>query len=490
MIKFLFIFTFVFCAFVQNVYAQVMINEIMYDAPGSDDGHEWIEIKNTGNTAVDLSLYRFFEAAVNHKITAVLGATLSSGGYAIIADDAAKFQTDFPLFSGVLYDSSFSLSNAGEVISIKLDDVALDSVSYLPNELADGTGGTLQKVGSSFVALSATPGVSSDSGSPVVVESSSLPSSNSNAVNNSNNQSSQNSSSETSGIVADQDPVRIIPDAGNDQTVIAGAPIILSGKATVGGKPIPDTARFLWNFGDGSTFIGRSTNHVYRSPGRYLASLSVSFGETSATDMITIVVIESPISIASAISGPDGYVSLLNNAKGIIDISTWYLAVGNQIFVFPVGTFIAGSSVVRFDTAVTKLSFLSPDQVVLRFPSGKDASRGTFELVTQEVVTKTEIITKPKIEETKIVTPASVVKKESPKKVSPSVDIDETVSVSDNFNQTAFLEGSIDSSKDEQRGSFWWYGALIVVLALGTVGVVMIEKKKPVDEFEIIEADE
>lgn len=490
MIKFLFIATFVFCAFAQNAYAQVVINEIMYDASGSDDGHEWIEIKNTGNTAVDLSLYRFFEAAVNHKITAVLGATLSSGGYAIIADDAAKFMVDFPSFSGVLYDSSFSLSNAGEAISIKLDDVVVDSVSYVPNELADGTGGTLQKVGSSFVALSATPGASSDSGNPVVADQSPPSSSNSSAVNNSNNQSSQNSSSGTNGIVADSDPARIIPDAGHDQTVIAGAPVILSGKATVGGKPIPDTARFLWNFGDGSTFIGQNTNHVYRSPGRYLASLSVSFGETSATDIITIVVVDSPLSIASAVPGPEGYVSLLNNAKGVIDISTWYLQVGNQIFVFPIGTFIAGSSVVRFDTAVTKLSFLSPDQVVLRFPSGKDASRGTLELATQEVVTKTETITKPKIEETKDVVPASVINKESSNKALSTIDKEEIVSVSNNIDQSAFLEGSINSSKVEQKGSFWWYGALVLVLALGTVGVVMIEKKKPVDEFEIIEADE
>ncbi len=484
MIKILFITTFVIYAFTQNAYAQVVINEIMYDVAGGDDGHEWIEVKNTGTTAIDLSLYRFFEAGVHHKLSAVLGTTLSSGGYAVIADDAVKFQIDFPSFSGVLYDSSFSLSNVGETLSIKLDDSVIDSVSYVPSELANGTGATLQKVGSSFVSLAATPGASSDAGNPVVNEPPGTED-----PNTPSNQSSQNSSSGSGGTVADPDPTRIVPDAGADQTVIAGAPVLMSGKASIGGKPVSDTARFLWNFGDGATFIGRTTNHVYRSPGRYVVSLSVSSGETSATDMLTITVVESPISIASTVPGPEGYVSLFNASKGVVDISTWYLQVKEQIFVFPPGTFIAGSSVVRFDAAITRLSFASPQEVFLRFPNGKEASVGIQDVVTPKAAVSVQATPKPHVDQSKMTTaPEKGLSKSLVVEAVPETRKEEDVT--DKLLQGALVEETIDQGQTQKSGMFWWYGALVLVLALGTVGVILIEKKKPVDEFEIIEADE
>src|SRR5438105_3103548 len=46
-------------------FAQVVISEIMYDAPGSDSHAEWIELQNTGDSAVDISKWKLNDGS-NH----------------------------------------------------------------------------------------------------------------------------------------------------------------------------------------------------------------------------------------------------------------------------------------------------------------------------------------------------------------------------------------------------------------------------------------
>lgn len=141
--------------------AQVKITEIMYDAPGSDDGHEWVEVANAGSQTVDIGKYKLFENSTNHGLKLIKGAsTLPSNGTAIIAADAQKFLADYPSFSGALFDSAFSLSNEGETLVLKdASSAALDSVIYAASLQANGTGGTLNRTGEDFAAALASPGI-------------------------------------------------------------------------------------------------------------------------------------------------------------------------------------------------------------------------------------------------------------------------------------------------------------------------------------------
>src|SRR3989339_847976 len=74
------------------VFAQVLINEIMYDLSGADDKHEWVEIYNNGSSPVDLSDWKFNDAdtATNHGLNAPpknnsRGSTvLDAGDYALL----------------------------------------------------------------------------------------------------------------------------------------------------------------------------------------------------------------------------------------------------------------------------------------------------------------------------------------------------------------------------------------------------------------------
>lgn len=132
--------------------------EIMYDAPGTDAKHEWIEIRNDGEP-VDIDGYKLYENGTNHGLKLTLGSsTLQGGEFAIIADDAATFLADFPGYTGALFDSAFSLSNSGETVTLRdasKNDVA--SVTYSADASSEG-GKTLQLDGAVWIMGRPTPG--------------------------------------------------------------------------------------------------------------------------------------------------------------------------------------------------------------------------------------------------------------------------------------------------------------------------------------------
>lgn len=112
--------------------ADMMINEIMYDPTGTDGGHEWIEVYNSGTSSVDLSGWRLFEQGTHHTFTLIQGSNqLNGGSYAVIADNSANFLIDNPGFAGTLFDSSFSLINIGEELILENSSLdAIDIVNY------------------------------------------------------------------------------------------------------------------------------------------------------------------------------------------------------------------------------------------------------------------------------------------------------------------------------------------------------------------------
>ncbi len=86
--------------------ADISITEVMYDVSGSDTGREWVEFKNTGSSEVTITAggtnaaWRFSDGS-QHTLTLISGSlTLAAGAFAVIADNATTFLTDWPSFSG------------------------------------------------------------------------------------------------------------------------------------------------------------------------------------------------------------------------------------------------------------------------------------------------------------------------------------------------------------------------------------------------------
>lgn len=142
-------------------FASIEISEIMYDLKtGSDGGREWVEIYNNGDSAVDISNYRFFEGDTNHKLKLVDGSTkIASYGYALIVEDGIKFKIDHPSFSGNILDSTFSLNNSGEALAIKDGEEVVDQYTYTTSAGGAGDGKSLQKINGAWVATIPTPGL-------------------------------------------------------------------------------------------------------------------------------------------------------------------------------------------------------------------------------------------------------------------------------------------------------------------------------------------
>ncbi len=102
----------------------IIISEIMYNPAGNDNDHEWIEVKNTGSTTVDITGWRINDGS-NHVLNDPAGATsnggqgvlsISSGGFIIIAENAPTFLSEHAGYAGTVIDSSFALTNETDTV--------------------------------------------------------------------------------------------------------------------------------------------------------------------------------------------------------------------------------------------------------------------------------------------------------------------------------------------------------------------------------------
>ncbi len=92
---------------------------IEYNPDGSDHNREWVRILNTSPVPVIVTDLRLFEGGSVHRITALGSSELAPGASAIIAADAATFLSEHPNSTEVVFDSTFSLSNSGELLELR-----------------------------------------------------------------------------------------------------------------------------------------------------------------------------------------------------------------------------------------------------------------------------------------------------------------------------------------------------------------------------------
>ncbi len=125
--------------------ADLLLTEIMYNDPSSDDSLEFFEIYNAGNSTVNLGGYKVTEGVT---YTFPANTYLLKGSYLVVAKDSALVNSVFGI-SGTLQWTSGGLKNSGEDIEIQnsLGDTLIyvdyDDSSPWPVE-ADGDGYSLE----------------------------------------------------------------------------------------------------------------------------------------------------------------------------------------------------------------------------------------------------------------------------------------------------------------------------------------------------------
>ncbi|MFT5105844.1 MAG: hypothetical protein ACI9UA_001466 [Pseudoalteromonas tetraodonis] len=98
------------------IYDALRITEIMFNPFGSDEGLEFIELRNTGAIPIDLTGVRFSDG-IGFTFPEM---TLAAGEYVVVSPDLAKFEARYGSGINVVGPYTGKLSNGGEGILLQL----------------------------------------------------------------------------------------------------------------------------------------------------------------------------------------------------------------------------------------------------------------------------------------------------------------------------------------------------------------------------------
>jgi len=359
--------------------ADVVINEIMYNLPGTDSKHEWIEILNISDTEINLTGWKFNDGS-NHILNEppMNGGQglfrISIGEYIILTGDAITFLTDHPGFSGTVIDTVMSLNNTSATLKI-LDSESneIDSITYENTWGADGNGKTLEKINPQGTNTQNNWQESESDGGTL-------------GILNSNGQEIPPGETPppTKPITTDWTPPTVVNNpptakAGTDITALVNQEISFDGSQSSDSDN--DTLTYFWNFGDGATDTNKECLHTYLYPGQYIVSLLVNDGELSNLDVITVNVYAESIIVSEF---NNEWIELYNQSNQVANLTDWQLDGQEQgsstPFIFPPNSLIAPNQFLVLRQQITKLALNEDnDQVRLIYPDGSVAIEVSYD---------------------------------------------------------------------------------------------------------------
>jgi hypothetical protein len=342
----------------------LVITEIMYDTPSTDTDREWIEVFNDGVSGVDVVRFKLFENNVNHTITtpatyANPSNALAPGTYAVVADNVVKFLEDWPDFSGLLFDSAFSLTNTGE--TLKLVDsggLTVDTREYSGELGAKGDGMSLQFHEGVFIAAQPTPGARNATVAEDVTPEPTVGTVEDNGVS---------SHSEQVDIVVVKEKPTVAVSAGRARIGTIHKPFIFNG--TQDDNSLTGKITFLWNFGDGNVGKGRTVQHSYKHSGTYNVVLNAISGRERAVSRTEVSVVEPSVSFAVATST----VNIGNTGSFELNLGGFIIDGLAKPYVFPKDTIISPKQTISFDHSI--FPSLASSTPTLLFPNKKPVIR-------------------------------------------------------------------------------------------------------------------
>ena len=375
---------------ISYVRAALVFSEVMYDPPGTGTG--WIEVYNNGTQSVDLTKYFLYTdgpASTKHSITQKgTGSTiLSSGAYAIIADDQINFNSSYPNLLSV--DSSFSIPTTRTSVFILTTDTVKppvlidDQITLDPSLGAKNDGNSLQKNSSGiWIPATPTPGAINAENATMLTT----------TTTTTATSTTQNNSPAPNGLPAND---FYSSSAINTQAQIPQAVLFVQNTALVG-VPVDITTQlygvenvshnsksFHVSLGDGTEynyFSPTAFTHAYKYPGMYVVSFEYKqnpYDPSNRTVLSARKIIEvvSP-SIVINSTNPDGSVELLNSDSKETDLSNWVLQSTvnpNDYFIVPEGTIILPGKKITLPIEATNFSNQNIKSLVLYLPSGQTA---------------------------------------------------------------------------------------------------------------------
>lgn len=357
------------------------ITEVQFDPSGPDTDREWVEVYNDGASAIDFSKYKFFEANVNHSLTALSVATLEAGEYAVVIQDAAKFFADYPNFIGKAFTSSFSLSNTGEALAFKTAAGAVaDFYTYNPLTSGAGNGLSEQLVNDVWTKGAASPGLANSTNVTPPLDTSTTTTATTTATTT---QATTTTASPTVIVATVTETIevpkivyvqksywpvseKIYVNAGPNKLTVTGAEVQFEGSIyDADTKSQLTTGEFHWSFGDGTEIVGsRGAKHVYKFPGEYTAVFQATSDGRFEEDRLYVKVVNPEISLKMGRDLDLDYVEITNNYNEEIKLDGFLLTQLDQNglvlkrFALPKGFSILPKRSIKIDLKITQ--FVGP----------------------------------------------------------------------------------------------------------------------------------
>lgn len=131
-----------------------VINEVLSNPSGKDDGQEWVELYNPGPSAADLSGWKLEAGTSSYatKYTFPAGATLAAGDWLLIGESGV-LGADYALDAGKLLGLGNASSSADAVRLVTSASAVVDTLVYGPTN----SDGWLDDTGVAATSLPAMP---------------------------------------------------------------------------------------------------------------------------------------------------------------------------------------------------------------------------------------------------------------------------------------------------------------------------------------------
>ncbi len=338
-------------------HAAVRVNEVAWMGSVESSNAEWIELANTGNTAVDLTGWHI-KSASGAPSFSLLG-TIAANGFFLLertSDDAVPGIAADQIYTG-------SLPNSGTVLTlVDADGTVVDTVDGSDAWSALGgdntTKDTAQRTSAGWVTAAPTPRAATASDAAV-------------AASKSDGSATTTATSATTAAASDYVP----PATGELVTAIqshsdaayVNVPIRFSASAKTTSGKTDAAADIAWSFGDGSSARGAVVTKTYQYPGTYVVVVRATDGSAYGEDAVVMTVTQANVRIAG-ITG-DGIV-LANDTDKRLDLSNWELTSGTGSFRLPLGTTLLPHTQTLFPYTIVnvphsyEVSLLYPNRIV------------------------------------------------------------------------------------------------------------------------------
>ena len=349
------------------VNAQVLINEISWMGTENSANDEWIEIKNTSSSTVDISSWVLEAQDGSPKI--ILDGSINPSGYFLLE------RSDDSSVPNILADQIYTgaLSNSGEILILRdvngFEIDRVDGSNSWENVGGDNTTkNTAQKNGEKWITGTSTP-----------------KSKNITVSNLEENIALVEDGDATEPVMLDNQAPRnrnkIKADAGENIIAQVGQNIFFDGSLSRG-----ENLSFSWNMGDGNIKTGKDFLYKYSFPGRYIVTLFVTDGWQKSQNQIEIVIYPEGIYISEFYSSPSGgWLEIQNSSDNFIDLSLYSITNKVSVFLIPEGTFLAANSYLVFSEDVLGMDFVKKEgELVLAYPNGQAVDRVKYKLKNTE----------------------------------------------------------------------------------------------------------